>query len=571
MKMIKKLIVFALILVMSINTFAAVIFGDEGASFVTKEAFENLKNDFNTQVDNYNRSLEEKVDGAIAAYLFGTQLSKKESIVGSTEVKNSDQYIYGRRKNFGGIQKQIWNDSAFQYITWGVANTSNFGRYPLKESQTSGDKNSDYVLHNQALTPLFSNRSDDVIGYVFNNSGVVERMMLDDNITFSGSHFGVAEMGDGATYSWRLEDGTVNASTREINVLYADLFPSVGRFKKANAQSISTIRDNVNDIIVPQSFTSGSSEGSWWDDRGVNDLFESYNERTMFVHTTGSQYKVKNIYNKADIPIYAYLNGETELETFSDPLDDANFKDPDTNLPYPFDIADNAYDTQLIANTKDTVDSWKTVLIGKERWDRATSPTDELEASVLSLMIPKFKLKNKTTVAALRPTIKGKNETEEKFNNLSQFKNGLFPYKDADGVTQYPHFYGGVPLFTRDAMGQATFKIKFDGDAGNKIRVRVKQYEFPNDVYSSTSPAWNEVNPMSDVVYKNELCLIATGSNAKRADHLDLNLDEEYTLHLKDLEKDTPYFLRFSEVNGDVDTGEGGVITYLSDFTYQGD
>ena len=67
------IIVFAL----SINTYAAIISDNDGAAFVTKSEFEGLKDSFAAQIDNYNSSIDGKIDGAIAAYLAGIRLSKK--------------------------------------------------------------------------------------------------------------------------------------------------------------------------------------------------------------------------------------------------------------------------------------------------------------------------------------------------------------------------------------------------------------------------------------------------------------------------------------------------------------
>ena len=65
---------------LSINSFAAIVSDNDGAAFVTKAEFEALKKDFADQITNYNSSIDSKIDGAIAQYLAGTRLSKKEIV-----------------------------------------------------------------------------------------------------------------------------------------------------------------------------------------------------------------------------------------------------------------------------------------------------------------------------------------------------------------------------------------------------------------------------------------------------------------------------------------------------------
>ena len=71
-------LVFALIL--SINSFAAIVSDNDGSAFVTKSEFEALKKDFADQVDNYNDSINAKIDGAIASYLAGIKVAKQSHV-----------------------------------------------------------------------------------------------------------------------------------------------------------------------------------------------------------------------------------------------------------------------------------------------------------------------------------------------------------------------------------------------------------------------------------------------------------------------------------------------------------
>ena len=74
---IKKALVTFLVVLMSIESFGAVVSDNDGSAFITKAEFDSLKNDFQSQIDQYNTSLDAKIDGAISSYLSGIQVAKK--------------------------------------------------------------------------------------------------------------------------------------------------------------------------------------------------------------------------------------------------------------------------------------------------------------------------------------------------------------------------------------------------------------------------------------------------------------------------------------------------------------
>ena len=76
----KKALCLIFAFLLSINSFAAVVSDNDGAAFVTKAEFEAMKGSFNQQIDNYNNSIDSKIDGAIASYLAGVRLENKSSL-----------------------------------------------------------------------------------------------------------------------------------------------------------------------------------------------------------------------------------------------------------------------------------------------------------------------------------------------------------------------------------------------------------------------------------------------------------------------------------------------------------
>ena len=78
--MVKKLLALFLVVLMSINSFAAVVSDNDGSAFITKAEFDSLKNNFQSQIDQYNTSIDSKIDGAIAAYLSGIRVNKETKV-----------------------------------------------------------------------------------------------------------------------------------------------------------------------------------------------------------------------------------------------------------------------------------------------------------------------------------------------------------------------------------------------------------------------------------------------------------------------------------------------------------
>ena len=75
--MLKKLAVVLLVVLMSIESLAATVSDSDGNAFVTKAEFEKLKYEFNVQINRYNNSIDNKIDGVISNYLNSLRLNSK--------------------------------------------------------------------------------------------------------------------------------------------------------------------------------------------------------------------------------------------------------------------------------------------------------------------------------------------------------------------------------------------------------------------------------------------------------------------------------------------------------------
>ena len=105
----KRTILYSVIMVMILITqsFAAIVSDNDGSAFVTKSEFEALKTDFANQIQTYNESIDNKIDGAIASYLAGIQQEKKveqESLINKINDDCGDSYKSGTTEHKYGYR-----------------------------------------------------------------------------------------------------------------------------------------------------------------------------------------------------------------------------------------------------------------------------------------------------------------------------------------------------------------------------------------------------------------------------------------------------------------------------------
>lgn len=89
-----KKICLLLVLIISVDSFAAVVSDNDGSAFITKSEFDSLKSNFQSQIDNYNTSIDNKIDTAIASYLAGitVKLTSTVALISQIDVEKNKGY-----------------------------------------------------------------------------------------------------------------------------------------------------------------------------------------------------------------------------------------------------------------------------------------------------------------------------------------------------------------------------------------------------------------------------------------------------------------------------------------------
>ena len=78
--MAKKAFSLIFVLLLSINSFAAAVSDNDGSAFITKAEFDSLKNNFQSQLNEFNTSIDNKIDEAIASYLSGIKIELSQTV-----------------------------------------------------------------------------------------------------------------------------------------------------------------------------------------------------------------------------------------------------------------------------------------------------------------------------------------------------------------------------------------------------------------------------------------------------------------------------------------------------------
>ena len=73
----KQKLAWVLIVLMSIESFSAVVSDNDGAAFITQAEFDSLKNDFQTILNDFNTGIDARVADAIDTYVRGAKVGSK--------------------------------------------------------------------------------------------------------------------------------------------------------------------------------------------------------------------------------------------------------------------------------------------------------------------------------------------------------------------------------------------------------------------------------------------------------------------------------------------------------------
>lgn len=267
--MAKKALCLVFALILSINSFAAIVSDNDGSAFITKAEFEALKADFNEQVANYNKSIDSKIDGAIAAYLAGLRLSTTIAL---------DNYINDLDSNL----RTFMNRSSIAFRQSGDTWRLNAGVFLVSwVSHLSGVQHDDY--QGMLRYSLFNGNPEDTrLSYKTVDHGDTDYKWLVDKYEINGTDYYYPHY----LHRMKLEHWVSIVS------------PSVSRTHSANSVDISTVTTDVEWDITKSYPSTESKAGGWTNFYGTSAPYD------IITHTS-------NIYNaRANVAPLKYLIGK---------------------------------------------------------------------------------------------------------------------------------------------------------------------------------------------------------------------------------------------------------------------
>ena len=578
--MVKKLLALFLIVLISIESFGAVIGDNDGSAFITKAEFDSLKNSFQSQIDQYNTSIDAKIDGAISSYLAGIRVARKRNAALLFPVTTSSSYkVLSVEDGYNTIAKQTFQGGTYlnslftdYSITW-----------PAKGYEGLAPSNGNW---NQAgwagldwnwtwLSLLGRSYYDQMEGYVFSKD---KNEILTKKYAYDNCKLNLA-----MTSAGNQNYGAGGAGERMMTGIY----PGTLTGKRINITYTSTAgighgntRDDVWAARYDGWFTEGALdattvEANWCDVLPVNKAYrdkyvtqytstaQSYPEDTInatyrLTHESKNEDKNLYIYTSCHDVIYAYEDGATEIEEYSDYMDKIN------SLPNKDDLKiggalTNVYISDITSKWAWSRAPWngtagKPQFIDPVPQDKIIGPRRNWRFT------PKFKLKNTSTeVLPNTPSVTGGTNY---WNTLNQFKNGYLEFNDYEGLKQVPHFYGGLPLYSfgSDLVDEWTFDLQITpttttSPIPTEICIQIKKSEFPNenDISSFSSDDLNALVPFTGT-YNN------TVYNYDVTNHyLKIPVDKKVSIKLTEPERKTTYYIRWWE-NGNTNFSGGKIV-----------
>ena len=191
---------------MSIESFGAVVSDNDGSAFITKAEFDSLKNNFQSQINQYNTSIDAKIDGAIASYLSGIKLQKTYEFKLPYETNNFWVYANLRPNIPHSISSWFYNNrparNGAQRVL-GTATKTVFDNYAL------------------GAPPIWIRSVSSAETYVAENGGFDDKIVINMTGNYDGSNYfnfpAELDRGSGAAviaYIYRHDNG-LNITTHD--------------------------------------------------------------------------------------------------------------------------------------------------------------------------------------------------------------------------------------------------------------------------------------------------------------------------------------------------------------------
>ena len=544
-RLIKRRLALILVLLFSIESFAAVVGDNDGAAFITKAEFDSLKNNFQSQIDQYNTSIDAKIDGAVAAYLAGISVSVKSETMLYGELDDVTPGLGYRAYNkddlspaYGDMAEWIINQMVFAPSQGAWEDIDNG---IVQSVRVDSDWSADLAMYDAGWLFVPSEASGGTEADMWTQRYVVSGSATERSRRYGNAVIVTAQKGvltptnEHAPALFCTADGVIDRfDDRRITVIDNRVYRAYGyptgvwrgSALCGHASSAPTYaKYNFNEDIVIPSYGGTSNSLTSQED-----------------YFTSTTYPIRCLVRSAQ---KNYNNNVFCWNLDNDSLCSAF--NTDTNQWY----VNGAYENPPLTLTTDLIG---TGVMGYSKFQANAN---------LNIIIsrPEFKFNQISDASALPATcFTSVSDDSQRKMYAKYLRNKDFVGSDR---TTKVYVYNGLPFYYADKSGQLEFKIKIKtnydssvcfftdpGNSSSKIKLRVKSKEF--NIGTDTADAVSmKVGTSSSP--------ITSGTTA--VTEASLTPGELTTIQIDNCEKGKTYFLRWY-VDG---FQYGGEITYLGD------
>ena len=454
-----KIILYTILsIILTFNVYSAIVSDNDGSAFVTKSEFEALKENFKNQVDNYNQSIDGKIDGAIASYLAGLKLIKTAY-----------------------VDSQIYKANDKKEIVF-------VGNYKLPETMIGG--------HSKlAAQFVFKRDASIMLGYgAIPSVGIVQNQ---GNYYFGINHLVIKIGWRGGTGSsdWPADAIDVreyNSSANQKNIVY-----KVATSSTAEGYYY-TDSSRCYDLVPRLCLTSMTLGGGYQRICIINGRAFSWNfgTGTSFEDFSNKEFGYKestlkwNLSNICDIYAHSYPNAESvSYESAC-----SNILSCDESL---YNTSNNAYIDYLAGNKID--ESYSIYAVHENDWNKcASSPMVEFD-SHWQAWYQHYYFANDNPSGAASLMNNGASDIPASDIGLPNVgiwmkKNSTIPivnlvhhsWTQACGKTI--HYYSGIPICNSDTSQHIKVELKFKNSSTTQTaQFSIRDVEFTNSNLESTN------------------------------------------------------------------------------------
>ena len=184
----KRALALFIIVIINFNSFSAVVSSNDGSAFIIKAEFDALVNDFNSRIEDYEKSIDAKIDGAIAEYLAGLASTIVTELINNLNKLQNNYDVYWCNQTTGLLTSKVKYGASYELQIGGRGTTLNkadarmaagtssvqgdFLNFPVISSNTANGKTFSEINYWEERQPFVNYYGF----FIYNGTGVTSFM-----------------------------------------------------------------------------------------------------------------------------------------------------------------------------------------------------------------------------------------------------------------------------------------------------------------------------------------------------------------------------------------------------------